>query len=267
MSRSINSSLARIWPVHPGDANRVMNGFSLAINSIKLVVFQTLWVWFIVFAIAASFLQRSVVGALPTIACGTGLGLLALQFCLLCVYPEWPINRSLCRKLRRSVFARIDRPSWTKDSTGRVVELVPREKWRGSHFETATDLMVLHLHCDGLAMEGDRDHYDLPSDSILDAQIEEIRPAGWLAPLPMIVITARTQKGVVELPIAFRDHGLGDLRPSRRRDQAIALVDQINAVASGAVFSSDYQTPRVDRWHAQPDNPYAIPTTSRGSAR
>jgi hypothetical protein len=254
MSQS-DTHIAKITAITIG-GNRVMNRRSLWFNAIRLVVFQTLWLWFVILAIAASRLDDAVWQSLSPLLMGVGVVLLVSQIGSVLSYPEWPVNRLVCHRLKRSISSRADRPCWTNRSDTRVVELLPRENWQHSSLETADDLMLLHIDKDGVQLEGDIDRYVLTSESILDVQLEEIRPAGWAAPLQLVVIIARTDQGLVELPIAYRDFAFRNLRPSRRREQTIALLDRIAQVAASGLSCPPTRSPSVS--DVASDNPYAL---------
>jgi hypothetical protein len=252
-----DTHLAKITPITTG-GNRVMNRRALWCNAARLVAYQTLWVWFVVFAIATSRSYDAVWPSLSPVLLSVGFALLVSQIGSVLSYPEWPVNGWICRRLRRSISKRVDRPGWTSDSGTRVVELLPRENWQHSSLETATDLMLLHIDEEGVQMEGDVDRYVLTSESILDVQMEEIRPAGWAAPLHLVVIIARTDRGLVELPIAYRDFALGNLRPSRRREQTIALLDRIHQSAASGMNYPPTRSSSTGVSRLASENPYAL---------
>ena len=80
----------------------------------------------------------------------------------------------------------------------------------------------------------------------------------------MVTIVVRTEDGPIELPVSYRDYCWEDLRTSRRRAQAMELVEQINAIAKGHLYQPP-QPPVVadDRrvpWDQKTSsNPYASP--------
>ncbi|NNE01009.1 MAG: hypothetical protein HKN47_27145 [Pirellulaceae bacterium] len=253
--------LARVTPIDSGESMRVMNRFSLLSNSAALLLFQTVWIWFAILGACLMMGSSDLMSRFGLFSWQLAVVLLAMQLGLLFVYPEWPVNLLLCRRLRRAIATRSDRLSWAKQNNARVVELVPRERWRKNSFETATDLLLIRVDASGVLLEGDCDRYEMPADSILNAEFHAFRPPGWITSTNMVVITARTMDGPIEVPISYRDHRYGTLRSSRRRDDAIALVNQINAIAHGSQFQ--FSTPlEPSNTAARPErssNPYAAP--------
>ena len=242
-----SQSLARISRVDAPHAHQVMNRWAIMLHSSKLVLMQTSWVWLVLSGVWLA--GRSHEGV-AQFGCGLffmGIVALILQFCLVFIYPEWPVNRSLCQRLRRGILQRPDCPDWASDPATRVVELVPREHWQRRSLETATDLLMIHVDSKGVCLEGDCDRYELPADSIIAAELEKTKPLGWHTPTYMIVIIARTADGPIEIPLAYRDHGFGNLKNSRRQEHAIDLMHAINEVAKG------------QRWEGfQGAHPYAV---------
>ena len=250
--------LARVTPIDPVHSHRVMNKWSLRFNAFKLIVLQTSWVWF---ALVAAFWFNSPIESAANIsffAWQIAAVLLVFQISIIFIYPQWPVNLSLCDNLRDSIAGRDNNK--VADEFDRVVELVPRDRWEQFSFETATDLLVIRVNDDGVWMEGDVDRYELPAESILSAQFQAVQPPGWYTSANMIIITAKTKTGSIELPIAYRDHQFGELRNSRRRQNAMRLVDKINRIAQGGhyqfVVEPDHQ---VIARSACDDNPYAAP--------
>ena len=257
---SDDNHLAVVTPIDSSESNQVMNRLSLLMNSVKLIFVQTMWIWFAVAGMWMLGAPQEIVNRLGVAAWSTAIVLLLIQFCLVFVYPEWPVNTALCQRLRDSVLNRNDRASWVfQDAEIRVVELVPRERWHASSFETATDLLMLRVDTSGVWMEGDCDRYELPPESILGAEFVSIRPSGWFTSTNMVVITVRTAAGPIELPIAFRDHTLGTLRNSRRRMAAIALANDINLIAKGVQYRVDAPVVALIHRRSPSLNPYAAP--------
>lgn len=235
-----------------------MNKWTLGINSAKLIGFQTLWIWFALIGVFWFYSPIELTARIGFFAGQAAIVLLGLQFCLVFVYPEWPVNQSLCDKLRDSIAGRD--ANRVADEFDRVVELVPRERWHEGAFETATDLLAIRVNENGIWMEGDVDRYELPAESILGAEFQSIRPPGWYTSSHMVVITAKTATGAIELPIAFRDHQFGELRNSRRRQTAMRLVDKINRIALGGHYQLVANPNRqVIARSANTNNPYAAP--------
>ena len=251
------SHLATVTPVAESVSRRVMNKATLVANALKLIAFQTSWILFAIIGAALLSSSDDLVASGGLVSWNLAVALMVLQFCLIFVYPEWPINLSLCQKLRRVVSQRPDCPEWV-DENARVVELVPRERWKKSAFETATDLLLIHVDDDCVMLEGDCDRYYFPAASILSAEFHPIRPPGWFTSTNMVIITAKTATGPIEIPIAFRDHQFGTLRNSRRRQAAIELVDQINRIAMGDQFQVVSFSESLPIRRAS-SNPYASP--------
>ena len=262
----LDPTLGRITAIDSWQRGRVMNTWSIMRNSIALIVFQTGWLWTFYLG---SFLARSIdipSATAQPVCLVVSILLLLSQLCLIFLYPEWPINLWLCGRLRRAVLEREDHAGWVSRKQ-RVVELVPRDRWSQSLFETATDLLMIRVNDEGLWLEGDLHRYVLPAGSILSAELQPSRPPGWFTSVNMVVVYARTEDGPVELPIAYRDHSLGGLANSKRRIQAIELADQINRIARGSdpfredtIDSSSDGMMHVSRGR-ESNNPYATPAS------
>lgn len=187
-------------------------------------------------------------------------------------YPEWPVNQSLVWRLRRTCRRRNRAGSGPGEwiETARMVELVPRDNWRQTRLDTAEDVMLIRVTDHGVMMEGDRFRYFFPPASILDAHVESLRPGGCFHRLHFAILTARTEHGPQEFPLAFRDHGWSELRSSRRYRATHQLCERILSIATGSDMSltNPYA---ADEWTAnsphvgvaapkQPNrNPYAAP--------
>lgn len=250
------AALAEITPVEPSQSRRVMNGWTIARNSIYLILFQTSWLWFAALGVLA--MQWTLASA--AMACATiAIALLALQCFVVVVYPEWPINGWLCNQLRLAINDRTNKPDWVCDDS-RVVELVPRERWDRASFETATDLLLIHVDESGVRLEGDCHRYNLPADSILGADLHILRPPGWITSTAMVIIIAKTDQGPIELPISYRDHGYGSLLFSARQSHAIELADAISRIAKGDQFQP-IENDIVPFVLPVSTNPYAAPRT------
>ncbi len=236
MQLAARSHLATITPIESGQARRVMNLPSLLMHNAAFVALQTGWLLLGIFSWALIRMPGGTERAVGVLGFWLAMMWLGCQFVIVFVYPEWPMNRLLSSRLRRSVSDRNDRPVWANDLDNRVVELVPRERWNQLLLDTATDLMLIRVDSLGVQMEGDCHRYDLPCESIIGVELHSIRPSGWFTDTHMVVIYARTGDGPVELPISYRDHQWGCLRNSRRREQALSLVDEINRIATGGSF-------------------------------
>lgn len=259
-----DSQFLTITPIDPAEARQVMNGWSLLWHNAQFVLVQTAWLWggaigFWLCKPGFPFLMN----LMGYISLWFAAGWLLTQFTIAFVYPEWPMNSRLCQNLRRCVIDRGDRSSinW-HDRSKRVVEFVPRDRWNKMSMDTATDLMIFHIDQTGVLMEGDCNRYWLPCESIVDVQVESISPRGWFTDTHMIVITARSESGLVELPISLRDHGFGELRNSKRVRLADELANKIAGIASGVITEapvvSDYSAPIPVS-----TNPYAAPAMLR----
>ncbi len=264
MQLARQSHLATITPIQSSEARRVMNLPSLLMHNVALVVGQSAWIWLGIASWMFIKLPSEAEKAVGAVGIGMTLMWLAGQFVIVFVYPEWPTNRWLTARLRAAVAQRTDRGSWVADANHRVVELVPRERWNQMLLDTATDLMLIRVDASGVHMEGDRDRYEIPCESILGVELHSIRPTGWFTDTHMVIIYARTEDGPIELPISYRDHEFGCLRNSRRREQALALVDEINRIAKGG-FYGPLSVPAANT--IQPEsisvNPYAAPAIER----
>ena len=254
------SHLATISPIDPGTAAQVLNLPSLLVHNAMLITILSGWV----ILMPLAWLYGPFINLLAVLIPCWVLATVVLAF----IYPEWPINQLLCSRLRSAISRRPNRPNWVMDPEHRVVELVPRVNWSGSQWalETATDLLLLRIDSCGVQMEGDRDRYVLPHQSIMGAELHTIRPPGWFTDVHMVAIYARTESGPIEIPISYRDHRLGRLRCSRRRAEAIDLVDKINQVATGGTYqptadASWFVHERHRRTYTpqQAINPYATP--------
>ena len=258
----IQSHLARVTPINPNEACRVMSTFSLIRNATKLVLFQTSWILFAIAGAVAIASDTHLVALLGLASWSVAVAMMLGQFCLVFVYPEWPINLSLCRSLRVAVANRSDRADWADERCeNRIVELVPRDRWSKASLDTATDLLLIRIDEYGIQLEGDCDRYELPCESILGAELVSMRPPGWFTSTNMVVITVKTLDGPIELPIAYRDHRFGSLRNSRRRLAAIKLTEQINRIAVGSDFQLSVPIDAVDELRPVSMNPYASPRT------
>lgn len=255
--------LAGITPVDRRDSQNILGVTSLLAHSFLLVAFQAGWV---VLMFASLFVLR-----VSTFA-GVGMASLAfawlaMQFVLVFAYPEWPLNRLLSWRLRQSIEMRKSPLVSPSDDEVRVVELVPRERWRKLSLETATDLMLLKIDESGVWMTGDRNEYALPSASIIGVELHSTKPPGWFTATHMAILTIRTDQGPTELPISYRDHGFGTLSSRRRQRQAMELVEKIAAVARGQMYQPPTAPPAPHLDAAQLDvgsrrspNPYQTPT-------
>ncbi len=250
--------LAIITPVDRRESSKILSLSSLFAHSIGLAAFQAGWVVLIISAsVTAHFTLLG--GAMILM---TGLAWLVMQFALVFSYPEWPLNRLLCWRLRNGIRKRKTASVSPDDPDTRVVELVPRERWRRLSMETATDLMLMRIDDHGVWMTGDRHEYQLPKASIIDVTLQSSRPPGWFTPTHVVILVVRTESGPTELPISYRDHGLGNLGRAKRQHEAVEMVNAILAIASG----QRYQPPTVpaselDLLVDRSDNPYA-PTLS-----
>jgi hypothetical protein len=230
----------------------------LLFSSALLIALQAGWV----LAMFAGLLMLSINAVLATLMLMIALAWLCLQFALVFMYPEWPLNRLLSLRLRHSVEARPSPLVSPSDEGARVVELVPRSRWQKLALETATDLMLIRVDERGVWMSGDRCEYALPRDSILGAELHGVTPSGWFTATHMVIVYVRTEEGQIELPLAYRDHGFGSLRSSRRRAQAAELSSRILQIANGHRYQPPIEPPRsvvsqAPRWSG---NPFQAPT-------
>ena len=250
--------LARISPVDRSQSARILGLPSLLLSAIALTVFQAGWV----LLMFTGLLMINVSGAFAVVLLLFSLSWLCLQFALVFLYPEWPLNRVLSHRLLQSL-AKRDAPLVPPgDSATRVVELVPRSRWSKLALESATDLMLIRIDAEGVWMSGDRREYYLPRNSILGAELQSIKPSGWFTHSHMVIVFARSEEGQIELPLAYRDHPLGSLRSSRRRSEAIELADRINAIARGNFYHPPIEPDRKPRLESNrwSENPFEAPT-------
>jgi hypothetical protein len=250
--------LAQIKPVDRRYSQNLLGLANVSFSALVLTAFQAGWV----LAMFAGLMMLGVNGWVAVGMLLIALAWLCLQFALVFMYPEWPLNRLLAARLARGIAARPD-PLVAPSADGvRVVELVPRSRWQKLALETATDLMLLRVDSRGVWMTGDRSEYSLPRDSILGAELHAVTPSGWFTATHMVILYVRTEDGPVELPVAYRDHGFGSLRSSRRRAQASELLGRILQIANGHRFQPPTEPPgnviaRAPRWS---DNPFQTPT-------
>ncbi|MEO1526171.1 MAG: hypothetical protein AAFX06_12095 [Planctomycetota bacterium] len=196
-----------------------------------------------------------------TVLGGVGMSMSILAFWLLS-YPEWPTNRCLHWRLNRVVRRRGKHALVSPNRQTRMAEWVPRENWRSPRLETAADVMLLRVDRDGVWMEGDRARYHFTPSSLIDVSLQSVRPAGCFHQLHFVVLIVRTDKGPVEYPIAYRDHGLTSLSSHARYIDAAELCQQIAAIATGGDFTVHPAHESVQR--PQPKqrlNPFAAPPT------
>jgi hypothetical protein len=251
--------LAQITPVGRGQSGNVLGLASLLLSSALLIASQAGWV----LAMFAGLLMLSINAAAATIMLLIALAWLCLQFALVFMYPEWPLNRLLALRVCRSVEARPNPLVSPTEGGVRVVELVPRTRWHKLALETATDLMLIRVDDKGVWMSGDRCEYSLPRDSILGAELHRVTPSGWFTATHMVIVYVRTDDGQIELPVAYRDHGIGSLRSSQRCAHAAELLASILEIANGHRYQPPTEPPRrvvsqAPRWSG---NPFQAPTS------
>lgn len=264
MSIDTHNLFARITRVDSPQAGTVLCRFNLLCQTMAVLVISSGWCALTLIGLYLT--RQGAAGATVSL----GIFVLSLVWvgtvCTLAfVYPEWPHNRRLCRQLLRSIEHRDDAIVSSAEFPVRIVELVPRDRWRKPCLDTATDLTTLRVDPQGVWMEGDRNRYQLPCESILGAQYHAITPPGWFCHSHMAIIYVRTEEGTIELPVSYRDFAVGSLRSSRRYAQTIALVEEITRIAKG----NQHQPPpsiRVDpspRRVSWSTNPYASPAIER----
>lgn len=164
---------------------------------------------------------------------------LSAQFAWAGTYPEWPMNRLLVRRLRKACRSRLvsrspasgRRRDWI--DSARMVEWVPRENWGATRLDTAEDVMFIRIDDQGVELEGDVSFYHFPPASIIDVEVQSIRPAGCFHSLHFVILTIRSEDGPVEFPLSYRDHSIGRLRSSHRLRQTHELAQAIRGIASG----------------------------------
>ncbi len=204
--------IAQIRPVGRRQSGNLLSLASLLVSSALLIAFQAGWV----LAMFAGLLMLSINATAAAVLLLISLAWLCLQFALVFMYPEWPLNRLLTHRLCRSVETRLNPLVSPAEEGVRVVELVPRPRWQKLALETAIDLMLIRVDDQGVWMTGDRCEYSLGRDSILGAELHSVTPSGWFTATHMVIVYVRTDEGQIELPLAYRDHGFGSLRSSRR---------------------------------------------------
>ncbi len=236
MQSAIRSHLATITPIEAGEARRLMNLRSLLMHNATFLACQTGWIVPCIVGWLFLRLPTDAEQAVGALSIAVAMIWLVCQFLIVFIYPEWPMNRWLSARLRDRIRNRSDRPEWAIDADNRVVELVPRERWNLLALDTATDLMLIRVDSSGVHLEGDCNRYEFPGESILGVELHSIRPTGWFTDTQMVIIYARMEEGPMEFPISYRDHAFGSLRNSRRREQALLLVDNISRIATGGYF-------------------------------
>ena len=174
-------------------------------------------------------------------------------------YPEWPMNRWLTWRLRRSCRNRLGDRHVNWIDSARMVEWVPRDNWGATKLDTAKDVMLIQVDETGVRMEGDFARYHFPPGSIIDVEVDSVRPTGCFHRLHFMVLTVRSIDGPIEFPLAFRDFRLGSLRSRQRLSQTDALCRSIRGIATGGDFS--YYGPEGER-HARIENGHGIDRTS-----
>jgi hypothetical protein len=272
MSTDTNHLFARITPVDSAYTNRVLNswsqirryvasqflGFLYGIGCASLPMLAACFVGWIIGAPPALFLT---VGMMLTFVGGAA----AMFGMYMYGFPMLVLERRACSKLLKTVELGAEPVISPFDPMTRVVELVPRERWRKRFcLDTATDLMMIRVDQRGVWMKGDRYRYELPAESILGAQCERYRPRSCSFLLFVVIIYVRTEEGTIELPISYRDYGWREFRQTLRHAQTIDLVEHINAIAKGYLVGLPMQPATVaeDQRHvalSQRDNPYAAP--------
>ncbi|MCG8650918.1 MAG: hypothetical protein MI861_13855 [Pirellulales bacterium] len=257
ISDTSTSHLADITPVDSRRSNRLLCVSNLVLHSLLMILFQSGWVPLMLLGWGV-FGDSMWIRLALLVVC---LSWLSVQLLLVFVYPEWPLNQLLCWRLRQSIQFHANPLVSPGVENLRVVELVPRERWRKLALDTATDLMLMRIDERGVWMTGDRREYSLPSESILGAELHSLKPSGWFTPAHMVILVVRTADGPLELPISYRDHGLGSLRSSRRRRQALDLAQRIMRIAKGCQYQPPL-SPKLDtlvQGSRKSDNPYLSP--------
>ena len=267
---SPSEHLARIAPVEHPNAGTVLSlAWKLALNA-ALVTIPAATILIQLFLFWLGF-RLSSATSLAVVFCGL-LTVSAINAGWIGTYPEWPMNRWLEARLRRACRKRHENQTkmgWIENA--RMVEWVPRPNWSATKLETAVDVMLIRVRDDGVEMEGDSGRYFLPCGSIIDTLLESRRPSGCFHRLHYVILTVRTEAGPMELPLAYRDHRLGQLRSAHRQHAAAELCNSIARIATGGDFTytdSDKRSPAIDSGHDQvrapswdTPNPYASPRT------
>ncbi|MCA9140481.1 MAG: hypothetical protein KDB00_27105 [Planctomycetales bacterium] len=236
--------LARIEPVDDAHRGRVLTlGWKLLLNLSLMIIPVVLAGVFMPLLALVALVGSGKVLLLSAVAIPVAF---AAQVSWAGTYPEWPMNQLLVWRLRRSCRRRMcgrSQQSWI--DSARMVEWVPRENWSATKLDTARDVMLIDVSESGVRMEGDFATYTLPCASIIDVEVESIRPKGCFHCLHFVVITVRTEDGPTEFPLAYRDHQLGRLRSTHRMNQTQSLCQQIRNIATGGDFS--FIDPEYDR--------------------
>lgn len=233
------SHLARVEPLGDDVGGRVLTiGWKLLLNlSLLLIPVMLVGLFVPILGLVAMLGSGKAVTAsaiaIPVV--------FAAQVSWAGTYPEWPMNQLLVWRLRRRCRRRMreqphNEPPAEWIETARMVEWVPRENWSATKLDTAQDVMLIDVNEAGIRMEGDFASYWFSAASIIDVEVESIRPKGCFHSLHFVVITARTETGPMEFPLAYRDHRLGRLRSQHRQHQTRALCDQIRSIACGGDF-------------------------------
>ncbi|MEO1616817.1 MAG: hypothetical protein AAFV88_13245, partial [Planctomycetota bacterium] len=180
---------------------------------------------------------------------------------------EWPLNRSLDRRLRRAWRRRL-LAGWQgrkpNVDSSRMVEYVPRELWTATQLDTAEDVGLLEIDSDSVTFFGEHSVYHFPAASLIDAQLESVRPKGCFHQLHFIVITARTETGPTEFPIALRDYSFGQLASPKRRADTNQICTQIQTLRQGFDFSVNDSSMNSSAASVESGqvNPYAAPSST-----
>ena len=193
MRPSIDSRhLARIEPVAATSAGRVLTlSWKLLLNASLLLIpmiivgsFAPILALVLWFGSGKTVLAAAI--AIPVI--------FATQIAWAGTYPEWPMNQWLVWRLRRSCRTRAtsdhpkdDELDWIESA--RMVEWVPREHWNATKLDTAADVMLIDVGDGGVTLEGDFASYRFPPASIIDVDVESIRPTGCFHRLHFVVLT------------------------------------------------------------------------------
>ncbi|TWU08397.1 hypothetical protein [Stieleria varia] len=246
MQNRQSEHLATIAAVAPRtNRARLLSTRWLLVHAIVLVLWHTSWLAIVMLTL---WLCRATPASSPTFAAFLLLLGIAFQVTLSRSYPEWPLNRFICWRLRRILRRREPTKhfAWSPQSGDcEVVELIPRSRWQGGHLDNAIDVMVAKVADGRLQMLGDQSIYDIPGQSIVDLRFDDVVLRGWMTPTFMVVLTVETSDGLVELPLARRDFRWGQLRASRRRAETIAWCGELSAIASGCGPSiSPWSTPQ-----------------------
>jgi len=174
----------------------------------------------------------------PTISAPVGYVLIGIGVLVAIIGGYWGLRNTtklgnwyLRRLARSEVKSRPDEIVDPDHQEAVFVEIVPRQNWKRLMLETATDVGYLFID-EGrreVLFEGDRERMRIPAKSIADCKVEHTiigEGTGGGMDYFFTVLQIQTDKGGLELPIAFRGD-LGMLGAGIRQSRAEQLTERI----------------------------------------